>query len=181
MESLESTKELLSQLSPLQIGAVILALLFLIIGLRLILKKPPTHLTAFSGDSGKVLVSRKALQELVKQACLLDDWVDAARPIIRVKDQKVTARVELRLSKPENLKEVCERVQARVTALLQKSLSFEQIGEIQIVVRSFASDAEKPPPPDNRPEQPPTKLVTSKTSTIVPERPVEPQAKPKHG
>lgn len=126
-----------------QIAVLVAALVFLVIGLRLVFKKPPAHLTAFSGDAGSVLVSRKALQELVRSACLLDEWVEAARPIIRVKNNKVTAQVELRLARAENLKMVCERVQAHITALLQKSLSFDQIGEIQIVVKSFGNEKDE--------------------------------------
>lgn len=136
------TEALLTQLSFWHMGAIILAVVFLIVGLRLILKKPPAHLTAFSGDVGTVLVSRKALQELIKQACLLDDWVEAARPVVKVKASKVSSNVELRLSSPENLKDVCERVQNRITELLQKSLSFDQIGDIRIVVKSFGSNVE---------------------------------------
>lgn len=143
METFESLKELLTQLTSVQIGVAVVAFVFLLIGLRLIFKKPPAHLTAFSGDAGSVLVSRKALQELVRSACLLDEWVEAARPIIRVKDNKVTARVELRLTKPDNLKAVCERVQEHITALLQKSLSFDQIGEIQIIVKSFGNEPQE--------------------------------------
>lgn len=146
MEALETAKDFLSQLSPLQIGAAVLVFAFLLVGLRLIFKKQPAHLTAFSGDAGNVLVSRKALQELVKQACLLDDWVEAARPTIRVRDNKVTALVELRLSSADNLKGACERIQGRITALLQKSLSFEQIGDIQIVVKSFGKDRDDSAP-----------------------------------
>lgn len=123
-----------------QIAVILVALVFVVIGLRLIFKKPPAHLTAFSGDAGSVLVSRKALQELVRSACLLDEWVEAARPIIRVKDNKVTAHVEIRLARPDNLKLVCERVQNHITVLLQKSLSFDQIGEIQIIVKSFGNE-----------------------------------------
>lgn len=145
MESLDSAKELFAQLTPLQIAVAVAAFIFLLIGLRLIFKKPPAHLTAFSGDAGSVLVSRKALQELVRSACLLDEWVEAARPVIRVKNNKVAALVELRLAKPDNLKAVCERVQEHITALLQKSLSFDQIGEIQIVVKSFGNEAGQEP------------------------------------
>ncbi len=141
----ETFLDLLSQLSALQIGVVLLAIVFLIVGLRLVFKKPPATLTAFSGDAGNVLVSRKALQELVKQACLLDEAVEAARPVIQVKNQQVAARVELRLSEPENLKEVCQRVQDRIVSLMQKSLSIEQIGSIQIVVKSFGPDGEDRP------------------------------------
>lgn len=141
MEFLQSARELFTQLTPLQIGAAVVAFIFLLIGLRLVFKKPPAHLTAFSGDAGSVLVSRKALQELVRSACLLDEWVEAARPVIRVKNNKVTALVELRLAKPDNLKAVCERVQEHISTLLQKSLSFDQIGEIQIVVKSFSAES----------------------------------------
>lgn len=140
MEPLESLKELTTQLTPLQIGVAVIALIFLFVGLRLVFKKPPAHLTAFSGEAGSVLVSRKALQELIRSACLLDEWVEAARPTIRLRDNKVTARVELRLTKPDDLKAICERVQEHITALLQKSLSFDQIGKIEIVVKSFGKE-----------------------------------------
>ncbi|MDQ8181871.1 hypothetical protein [Pelagicoccus sp. SDUM812005] len=138
---MDSFKDLISQLTPLQIGVASVAFIFLLIGLRLVFKKPPAHLTAFSGEAGSVLVSRKALQELIRSACLLDEWVEAARPTIRLRDNKVTARVEIRLTKPEDLKAICERVQAHITALLQKSLSFDQIGQIEIVVKSFGKEA----------------------------------------
>ncbi len=137
---MEYLKELMTQLSPIQIGVATVAFIFLLIGLRLVFKKPPAHLTAFSGEAGSVLVSRKALQELIRSACLLDEWVEAARPTIRLKNNKVTARVELRLTKPDDLKAVCERVQNHITALLQKSLSFDQIGAIEIVVKSFGKE-----------------------------------------
>ncbi|MDQ8204784.1 hypothetical protein [Pelagicoccus sp. SDUM812003] len=170
---IESAKEVFTQLSPLQIGVGAIALLFLAIGLRLVLKKPPAHLTAFSGNAGNVLVSRKALQELVKQACLLDDWVEAARPIIRVKSDKVEARVELRLSRPDNLKDVCERVQGHITALLQKSLSFDQIGSIQIVVKSFGSESRET---NVLIEERPAQSELGSASPAAVQTPTEPQA-----
>ncbi len=131
----------MTQLTALQIGVATGAFIFLLIGLRLVFKKPPSHLTAFNGEAGSVLVSRKVLQELIRSACLLEEWVEAARPTIRLRNNKVTARVELRLSKPQDLKAICERVQEHITALLQKSLSFDQIGAIEIVVKSFGKEA----------------------------------------
>lgn len=129
-----------------------MVVVFLLIGLRLVLKKPPSHLTAYTGEAGSVLVSRKALQELVRAACISDKNVQAARPVIRVKNDKVTARVELRLAKAENLKAVCQSVQDQITSLLQKSLSFDQIGTIEIVVKSFGKEkelSESLPPQDS--------------------------------
>jgi hypothetical protein len=142
LNTLEYVTEFFNELSPILIGAIVVAVVFLALGIRLVLKQPPSHLTAFSGEAGSVLVSRKALQELIKQACLLDEWVEAARPLVQVKTGKVSAKVEIRLAAPENLKEVCERVQSRITGLLEKSLSFDQIGDIQIVVKSFAPTTE---------------------------------------
>ncbi len=157
METTPTTHSLLENLSSLQIAAIIGAIVFLLVGLRLIFKKPPTHLTAFSGQAGSVLVSRKALQELIRQACLLDDWVEAARPVVKLKGPQVQARVDLRLARPDNLREVTQRIQERITLLLQKSLSFEQIGDIQIVVKSFAESAETAKPaPDSPPAGAPT-------------------------
>ena len=146
METAPQASELLERLSALHYVVIAVILVFLLIGLRLIFKKPPAHLTAFSGNAGTVLVSRKALQELIRQACLLDDWVEAARPVVKLKGSQVRAHVELRLARPENLREVTQRIQERITLLLQKSLSFEQIGDIEIVVKSFAETGETSKP-----------------------------------
>ena len=162
MDFIEQAEAFITQ-NPLLLGILAGVAVFLAIGLRLIFKQPPAHLTAFSGNAGSVLVSRKALQELIKQAGLLDEWVEAARPIVRVKDSKVSAKVELRLAAPESLKAVCERVQNRITSLLQQSLGFDQIGEIQIVVKSFSPNEEsnsdillpkQPAPKETTVEQP---------------------------
>lgn len=145
METTETIIDSVRTASPLVWVGLGVAIVFLGLGLRLILKGSQSKLAAFSSPSGTVLVSRKALQELVKQACALEDWVEAARPLIRLEDEKVSALIELRLASPENLKDVCERVQARVTELLRKSLSFEHVGSIQIVVKSFGVAARRPP------------------------------------
>lgn len=158
METSETIIDSVRAASPLVWVGLGVAIVFLALGLRLILKGSHSKLAAFSSPSGTVLVSRKALQELVKQACVLEDWVEAARPLIRLEDEKVSALIELRLASSENLKDVCERVQARVTDLLRKSLSFEHVGSIQIVVKSFGDPARRPPddPKSNlAPTQPP--------------------------
>jgi len=107
------------------------------IGVRLAFRKPTPHLTAFAGAAGSVLVSRKALQDLIRQTCMIDEWVEAAKPTVKINGSRVDTRVELRLAAPDNLKPTCERLQVRITELLQKSLNFDEIGEIQIFVSSF--------------------------------------------
>ena len=144
MESLDTAQSALELIRELPIvywiaAAVVLALL--IFGLRLAFKKPPAHLTAFSGSAGTVLVSRKALQELIRQACLTDEWVEAAKPTVKIDGAIVHTKALLRLASPENLKETSARIQNRISQLLQKSLNFDQIGEIQIIVSSFGNNA----------------------------------------
>jgi len=144
-EHLNQTAKFIGDLPPYAIIGILAPLLLLIIGLRRILKGPPSRLTAFSGDSGSVLVSRRALQDLIRQTCLKDDWVEAARATVKIVGKKINTTVNLRLSSPENLKETTERLQTRISGLLQKSLSFEQIGPIEIMVTSFGKqDVDEP-------------------------------------
>ena len=90
-----------------------------------------------------MLVSRKALQELIKQICLNDDWVENVAPTIKIQDGKVNTHAKLRLRSPEDLKKNCERIQNDITTLLKKSLSFDQIGTIEIVVSSFGNNPQE--------------------------------------
>jgi len=144
-EFIEQATDLIGSMSPYTIAGVCVAFVLIIIGLRQTLKKPNSRLTAFSSSTGSVLVSRKALQDLIRQACLKDDWVEAARVVVKIAGDKINTSVTLRLSKADHLRETSERLQNRITALLQKSLSFEQIGPIQIMVTSFGkSDVDEP-------------------------------------
>ena len=106
---IQQANDLVGNLPPYAIFGVLAILLLLIIGLRSILKSPPSRLIAFSSATGSVLVSRKALQDLIRQTCLKDDWVEAARPIVKIASKKINTTVTLRISSPENLKETTER------------------------------------------------------------------------
>ena len=152
-EFFQQANDFAGNLPPIAIVGILAVLLLLIIGLRSILKSPPSRLVAFSSDTGSVLVSRKALQDLIRQTCLKDDWVEAARPIVKIVGKKINTTVTFRLTSPENLKETTERLQTRISGLLQKSLSFDQIGPIEIMVTSFGKqDVDEPfvldPEPD---------------------------------
>lgn len=168
METTDTFLDSVRAASPLVWVGLGVAIVFLALGLRLIFRGSQSRLAAFSSPSGTVLVSKKALQELVKQACALEDWVEAARPIIRLEDEKVSALIELRLASPDNLKDVCERVQARVTELLRKSLSFEHVGSIQIVVKSFG-------PPRKSSEDAKSRLIAA---PLPPSSPLAPPPAP---
>lgn len=144
-EFIEQANDLIGSMSPYTIVGICVAFVLIIIGLRQTLKKPNSRLTAFSSSTGSVLVSRKALQDLIRQACLKDEWVEAARVVVKIAGDKINTSVTLRLSKADHLRDTSERLQNRITTLLQKSLSFEQIGPIQIMVTSFGkSDVDEP-------------------------------------
>ncbi len=172
---IEQAIEFIEGLSVYTVAGIFVVFILVILGLGRLLKKPSARLTAFSSETGTVLVSRKALQDLIRQACLRDNSVEAARPVVKIAGEKINTTVTLRLASPENLKETSERLQGRITELLQKSLSFDQIGPIEIMVTSFgkndvdeAAPVEivpevelpepprselKPPPPGNNPER----------------------------
>ncbi len=61
-ELIEQANDLIESLSPYTIIGIFVAFALVIIGLRQVLKKPVSRLTAFSSSTGSVLVSRKALQ-----------------------------------------------------------------------------------------------------------------------
>jgi len=145
-ELVQQASELLDELHPYTIVGIFAVFVLIIIGLGRLLKKPPSRLTAFSSETGSVLVSRKALQELIRQACLRDDFVEAARPTVKINGLKINTSVDLRLTSPTNLKKTSERLQMRISELLQKSLNFDQIGNIEIMVTSFGkSDVDEIP------------------------------------
>ncbi|MDE0767490.1 MAG: hypothetical protein OSB19_03800 [Opitutaceae bacterium] len=136
-ELVQQASELLDEFHPYTIVGIFAVFVLIIIGLGRLVNKPPSRLTAFSSETGSVLVSRKALQELIRQACLRDDFVEAARPAVKINGSRINTSVDLRLTSPTNLKKTTERLQMRISELLQKSLNFDQIGNIEIMVTSF--------------------------------------------
>ena len=167
-EFFQQANDFVGNLPPIAIVGILAVLLLLIIGLRSILKSPPSRLVAFSSDTGSVLVSRKALQDLIRQTCLKDDWAEAARPIVKIVGKKINTTVTLRLTSPENLKETTERLQTRISGLLQKSLSFDQIGPIEIMVTSFGKqDVDEPVVLDPEPDT--SSDLTTTLNSKIPE------------
>ena len=165
-ELVQQASELLDELHPYTIVGIFAVFVLIIIGLGRLVNKPPSRLTAFSSETGSVLVSRKALQELIRQACLRDDFVEAARPAVKINGSKINTSVDLRLTSPTNLKKTSERLQMRISELLQKSLNFDQIGNIEIMVTSFGkSDVDDIPIAD-----PASSTLQSKDPPPPPER-----------
>lgn len=134
---------LVQDLPPLYWAIAAIVVVLLILGIRLIFRRSPAHLTAYAGTSGTVQISRKAIQTLIKQACSTDELVEAAKPTVKIAGDKVDTHVELRLTSPANLKVATERIQAKISSLLEKSLNIEQIGQIRIVVVSFGTQDAK--------------------------------------
>ena len=167
-EIFDQTSDFLSGLPPYAIIGAVVVVILIIFGLARMIKRPQSRLTAFTSDTGSVLVSRKALQDLIRQTCLKDASVEAARPVVKIAGKKIRTSVTLRLTSPESLKTTTERLQTSISGLLQKSLSFDQIGPIEIMVTSFGKqDVDAPPIAEI--ESPPEQL----TSLNPPESPSE--------
>lgn len=170
-EFVQQASELLDELHPYAIIGIFAVFVLVLIGLGRLLKKPPSRLTAFSSETGSVLVSRKALQELIRQACLKDDFVEAARPNVKINGSKINTSVELRLTSPTNLKETSERLQTRIFELLKKTLNFDKIGNIEIMVISFGkSDVDEIPVAEIQVIKPATSILQAKDTTSPSEK-----------
>lgn len=159
MDAFEQLASSLRQFSPVAIAAFVLLLLCLALGLRLLLRRPPRRLIAYAGESGSVLVSRKALQELIRQACLKDPQVEAAKAAVSLRNGQASAFVRLRLVSPDQLKAVTGRLQQRVSRLLHHSLGFERVGPVELLVSGFSSkggDIDEGEPPPDTPSPPPS-------------------------
>ena len=114
-ELVQRASEILDQLPLYAIIGIFAVFVLILIGLGRLLKKPPSRLTAFSSEAGSVLVSKKALQELIRQVCLRDDSVEASRPTVKINGAKIYTNVDLRLASPTNLRETSERLQTRIS------------------------------------------------------------------
>ena len=167
----QQASELLDQLPSYWIIGIFAVFVLILIGLGKLLKKPPSRLIAFSSETGSVHVSRKALQELIRQACLKDDFVEAARPAVKISGSKINTSVDLRLTSPTNLKETSERLQTRISELLRKSLNFDQIGNVEIMVTCFGkSDVDESPLSETPIKEPISSTLKAEDTTLPSEK-----------
>lgn len=107
--------------------------LLLVVLLRL-LRRPPGMFEAFANDSGKVLVSRHALEEQIQRCCEQLNDVGKARVKVLTAKNTLLVRVRLRIRSNAKLVGISGYLQEEITTALHKNLGIENIGPIDIVV-----------------------------------------------
>ena len=114
-------------------GSAILALLFLR------LRKQPKKVVAYATDSGRVMVSRSAIVELVQTACA--QLEEVSKPSVKIKVRGNTAhfQVHIKLASGGRLRDIEQTLQSHLRQALSENLGIEHLGMIDIVATGFKS------------------------------------------
>lgn len=122
-------------------GAVTAAAMLLLIAL---FRKQPRVVRAFDAEGGQVLVTRRAVRELVQRCCEELGDVASAHARVAIKGGKLRTQVELRLRRNANLKGITGYLREQVTLALTENLGLEDLGEVDVIVVGVLekSDAE---------------------------------------
>ena len=136
MEELSIALEHLSQPHFLYIGGAVLTLVFVLV---LLLRRQPKNVVAYSTESGRVMVSRSAIVELVQTSCV--QLQDVSKPQVRIHTKGNTTHFEIRIKllSGGRLRTIEETLQAHMREALTENLGIENLGRINIVATGFKS------------------------------------------
>lgn len=118
--------------SPVALGAI--AAVVLILLLWVLLRRQPRSFRAFESESGEVMVTRKAVRELVQRCCEDLGEVGSAQARIEIRRGELHVQVGLRIRRNANLKGISGYLREQINQALTENLSIEKIGAIEIVV-----------------------------------------------
>jgi len=128
--------------SPYVIGGAVTAVVMLL--LFALIRKQPRVVRAFDAEGGQVLVTRRAVRDLVQRCCEELGDVASAHARVEIKGGKLRTQVELRLRRNANLKGITGYLREQVTQALTENLGLEDLGEVDVIVVGVLekSDAE---------------------------------------
>lgn len=118
--------------SPYVIGGAAVALLLVLV--VYFLRRQPKSFRAFGTGDGEVLVTRKAVRELVRTCCEEINDIGSARARIRVRGGSVHVWVDLRVRRTANLKGIASYLRQQIAQALTDNLGIENLGDIEMVV-----------------------------------------------
>lgn len=96
--------------------------------------RPSRTIQAFTSEGGRVLITKRAVRELI-QRCSEDlGDVGSADVKVDIKRGRLHTKVELRLRRNANLKGISGYLREQVTQALTENLGVEELGEVDIVV-----------------------------------------------
>ncbi len=108
----------------------------------------------FKTQSGRVMVSRGALRDLVHSASRQVVTTNKFRVSFLAKRGKLHLTLKLKLNEGQRVNDVASRLEARIKEVLQETLSIEKIGTINVVITGFTKSKHVPPAPVPVAEQP---------------------------
>ncbi|MBE2216122.1 MAG: hypothetical protein IAE82_19770 [Opitutaceae bacterium] len=127
--------------SPYVLGSAA-ALLVLTIVIYLVARQPKAF-KAFDAEGGGVIVTRKAVRELVQRCCSGLQGVGAAHARVTIHAGEVLVRVALRTRRTANLKGISSTLREEIRVALTENLGIERIRDIEIVVVGILDDSGK--------------------------------------
>ncbi len=116
-----------------------LATLTLLFILMLLVGRQPKNVVAYTTESGRVMVSRSAIVELVQTSC--EQLQDVSKPQVKIKVKGNTTHFEIRIKllSGGRLRRIEETLQSHLRKALTENLGIESLGRINIVATGFKS------------------------------------------
>ncbi len=105
--------------------------------------RQPRSFKAFDADGGGVIVTRKAVRELVQRCCSGLQGVGSAKATVSVRSGEVSVRVALRTRRSANLKGISGHLREEIHVALTENLGIEQVRDIEIKVVGILDDSIK--------------------------------------
>ena len=118
------------------IGISLLVLFLLIV---LLCRRQPKSVMAYATDSGRVMVSRAAIVELVQTSCSQLEEVSKPSVKIKVKGRTVHFEVRIKLASGGQLRSIEQTLQTHLRNALTDNLGIEDLGRIDIIATGFKS------------------------------------------
>jgi hypothetical protein len=115
-------------------AACTLGALFVLWVFKAIMFRPPRVVQAFPTEGGQVLVTRRAVKELVEHCCNELAGTGSAEVSVGIRRGELLTRVELKLRRNANVKGVTSYLRERIVQALTENLGLDKLGDVDILV-----------------------------------------------
>lgn len=105
--------------------------------------RQPKAFKAFDSGGGGVIITRRAVRELVQRCCNGLQGVGSATAHVTVQSGEVTVRVALRTRRSANVKGISNHLREEIRIALTENLGIEKVRDIEITVVGILDDASK--------------------------------------
>ena len=123
----------------LNYGYALGALAVLTILFLLLRRAQPKKVVAYVTESGRVMVSRSAIVELVQTSCSQLEEVSKPSVKIKVKGKTTHCQVHIKLTAGGRLRDIEQTLQSHLRTALTENLGIENLGKIDIIATGFKS------------------------------------------